>query len=665
MSQITRQFFIRGIVVAIFIWCAAEPEMFAQIVTNGSFENSNIGLATGTELKGWLIQVSSGSATFEIVNDTVKLGNRALKVTVQGLGSNQWDIQIVADSLPVIPGTTYNYSVWAKSTKAGAQVNFTMGNYSYSEYSRISPVLTTQWQKYSMQFRVSDSQTWIRGPIHFGFAADTGNAIYIDNLQIVDASAPLKPVVVEAEGGKVGSNFSTLTSGTNTYVTTVSNWPSTGNPGDSSRTIKYQVTFPDSGNYNLFARVRVGSGNFNDDSYFYANGFGAKNDTLSSDWVFINGLASGGFSDSSAWVDAAGSLGSGVWKWVNVTKNTYSGVPGVVFYVHPDSLTRTFEIASREDGLDIDKIAFGKNWLYFTVGNLDNVQVGSTTMVIPVIDSSLIWKGPALAAGQAKFLGNAYGSAEDLVAFNKYWTQLTPGNAGKWGSVAGSTDTSRWNWGPLDIAYNYAMTNHLVYKHHTLIWGSQQPSWISSLDSATQYQWIETWIKKVGERYPKMDMVDVVNEPIMTHNPPDGGGSPARANYINALGGAGSTGWDWVINAFTLARLYMPAGTKLLLNDYGIINDNSATYRYLQIINLLKARNLIDGIGVQGHRFELEGTDTTVFTYNLGRLAETGLPIYISEFDLGNLNDSGTPNDNQQLQLYQRIFPVLWKHPAV
>ena len=105
------------------------------------------------------------------------------------------------------------------------------------------------------------------------------------------------------------------------------------------------------------------------------------------------------------------------------------------------------------------------------------------------------------------------------------------------------------------------------------------------------------------------------------------------ANYKNALGGKGVTGWDWVIKSFELARKYIP-NAKLLINDYGIINDNSATTSYIQIINLLKDRGLIDGIGVQGHRFALESANTTTLKNNLDRLAATGLPIYISEFDL-------------------------------
>jgi len=419
--------------------------------------------------------------------------------------------------------------------------------------------------------------------------------------------------------------------------------------------ITYQVPFADSGQYNLFARVRVGAAGFDDDSFFYGNGFGSKRDTGAVDWIIVNGLASAGFSDATAVVDGPGSLGTGVWKWVNL-KNGYQGTPGQPFVLNIDSLEQTFQIGGREDGLDIDKLAFGKTSLNFTVANLDSVQAGTPATA----DSGMVWRGPAFASGQSKFIGCAWGGTD--TNFVKYWTQLTTGNEGKWGSVGITSDTSQWNWSGLDAAYSYARNNHLIFKDHTLIWGEQQPSWISGLDSATQAAYIETWIRMVGQRYPDIDMVDVVNEALAGHKPPDGGSG--RANYINALGGNGTTGWDWVIRAFTLARQYLP-NAKLFLNDYGIINDNLATTSYLGVINLLKDRGLIDGIGVQGHRFELEGADTNIVKGNLTRLAATGLPIHISEFDLGNLGNSGTPNDAQQLQLYQKVFPVLWMHPGV
>jgi len=654
-----------GTLLGMMVWCSTLSVLNAQIVTNGGFESSNTGLVDTTAVKGWFIQVATGITpppVFEIVSDTVEQGNRALKVTVHGLGTNQWDIQAVADSIPVNPGSTYSYTVWAKSDKPGATVNFTMGNYSFTEYGAIRPAtLGTTWQKFTMQFTVNDNQTYIRGPIHFYGVVDTGNSIYIDNLQIVDVNAGKKPVVVEAEAGTPGSDFRTSQDGNVTYVTTDSNWTSLTSPGDTTRIITFHVQFADSGSYNFFARVRVGPGGFDDDSFFYGNGFGEKNDTAASDWIFINGLASAGFTDSAAYVDGPGTAGNGVWKWVNLTKNPYQGAKGDSFVVSLDSLTRTFQIGSRENGLDFDKIAFGKSNLFFTVHALDSMLAGAPSM--QSADTGTKYPGPPLAQGSYKFLGSLYTPGQ-TTDFLNLWTQMSPENAGKWGSVGVSTDTTQWNWSALDAQYNYAMTNHLIFKDHCLIWGAQQPSWISSLDSATQAMYIETWIRNVGQRYPNTALIDVVNEALPGHNPPDGGGSPARANYENALGGTGATGWDWVINAFKLARKYLP-NTKLLINDYGIINDNNATNSYLGIINLLKDRGLIDGIGVQGHRFEFESADTNTLKSNLDKLAATGLPVYITEFDLGNLNNSGTPDDIQQLQLYQKIFPVLWRHPGV
>ncbi|MFZ1288597.1 MAG: endo-1,4-beta-xylanase [Melioribacteraceae bacterium] len=638
--------------------------IFAQLETNGSFEVSDTGVVAGTEIKGWLIQVADGispAPVFEIVDDTVKHGRKALKLTINAVATNQWDIQIVADSIPTEQGKIYNYSIWAKAEKPGAQLNFTVGNYSYSEYGAIRPAnLTTKWKEYKITFTVSDNQTVIRAPIHFNYSGNIGNVINLDNLQIRDENFGKIPILVEAESGDVGSNFVTQQDGDITYVTTTKNYTGLSFPEDSNSVITYQVTVQDSGKYNLFARVRVGSGTFNDDSFFSGKGFGNKNDTSASDWVFINGLGNAGFSGTDQFVNEIGIGASEVWKWVNITKNLFPvDSTQEYFYVNVDSLTNTFQIASREDGLYFDKFAFGKANLFFTVNDLDNSLPGAESIEKP--DSSKFHQGPPFAQGMPKFLGNAYGDIPDNI-FQNYWNQLTPGNAGKWGSVASSQDTTKWNWIGLDRAYNCAKDNNLIFKNHTLIWGQQQPSWISALDSAQQIFYIETWIRKVGERYPDIDLIDVVNEPLTNHNPPDG--INGRANYKKALGGNGTTGLDWVIKSFELARKYLP-NAELILNDYGIINDNNATTSYLQIINLLKDRNLIDAIGVQGHRFELENTNTSTLKSNLDRLAATGLPIYISELDLGNLNDSGTPDDAKQLELYKKYFPVLWQHPGV
>lgn len=259
-----------------------------------------------------------------------------------------------------------------------------------------------------------------------------------------------------------------------------------------------------------------------------------------------------------------------------------------------------------------------------------------------------------MAVGKGKFLGNVWGTfGTPPLQYDLYWNQITPENASKWGSVEGTRNG--YNWARLDEIYTYAVEKYYPFKFHTLIWGQQAPNWLASLDSLSIAQEIEEWIRLSGERYVSASFVDVVNEPLPGHNPPP-------QAVINALGGTGATGWDWVIRSFELARQHWAKGVKLHLNDYGIINNTQATQNYLTIINLLKARNLIDGIGVQGHRFELESADTTTIKNNLTALAATGLPIYITELDIAPANQL---NDASQLAEMQRIFPVLWRHPGI
>lgn len=260
-----------------------------------------------------------------------------------------------------------------------------------------------------------------------------------------------------------------------------------------------------------------------------------------------------------------------------------------------------------------------------------------------------------LSIGQSKFLGGAT-SSYYWRYFDQYWNQISPGNDGKWGVVSSAKDA--YNWTNLDKIYGYARGRNLIFKEHALVWGQQAPSWIASLDSATQRASIENWFKLFGERYPLTAMVDVVNEPFH-----------AVPSYAKGLGGNGKTGWDWVITAFELARKYMPNGCKLILNEYNVLHDNTVTNNYLNLIKLLNDRKLIDGIGIQGHYFEFRShIDATSGNYiwntntikaNLDKLGATGLPIYITEFDIDEKDDAN------QVTSYKIYFPIFWTHPAV
>lgn len=242
-----------------------------------------------------------------------------------------------------------------------------------------------------------------------------------------------------------------------------------------------------------------------------------------------------------------------------------------------------------------------------------------------------------------KFFGTATDSAADYVDVLPYFNQITPENDGKWGSVEAERDVMVWTG--LDTAYQFAKDNGLPFKFHTSLWGQQQPAWLEDLSPEEQLEEIREWMSAVAERYPDLTMVEAVNEPL--HAPP---------SYVEALGGSGETGWDWLITAFELAREYFP-NAQLILNDYQILILSNFTQDYLNVITVLQDRGLIDAIGLQAHF--LERADASAVAANLNTLAATGLPIYISEFDI-NLE-----NDARHAIVLSELFQVFWEHPSV
>jgi endo-1,4-beta-xylanase len=284
-------------------------------------------------------------------------------------------------------------------------------------------------------------------------------------------------------------------------------------------------------------------------------------------------------------------------------------------------------------------------------------------------------QGPPMAEGQDKFVGGVC-CGRQRPNFEMYFNQVTPENAGKWGSVENVRDV--YNWTELDESYQLAKENNFIYKHHVLTWGSQQPSWISALPAAEQLEEILEWYNAVNNRYASIDFIEVVNE--FDNAPPDGGNG--RPNYVNALrlfnptttdelitqfmleGDDNATAtnraaqFDWIINAFQMARNIFPSSTKLMINEYSVINTSSRTDKMLRLAGLLLDRELIDALGFQGHAFSTTGGNQNMIN-NMDRLAQTGLDLYVTELDIDG------PTDLIQLLDYQRLFPMFWEHPAI
>jgi GH35 family endo-1,4-beta-xylanase len=221
------------------------------------------------------------------------------------------------------------------------------------------------------------------------------------------------------------------------------------------------------------------------------------------------------------------------------------------------------------------------------------------------------------------------------------WNQFTPENEGKWAYLEPERD--RMEWTRMDAYYQYTRERGIALKAHTFCWGSQQPEWIDDLSEVEQAGEVEEYIQTFCERYPGVEMIDVVNEP--DHAPP---------TYREALGGAGETGHDWVIQCFEWAREHCPDAT-LILNDYNVLRWE--TDAFLAIAEKVQATGLLDAVGAQGH-----GLETLAFSelqFNFAKLAALDLPIYISEYDVD------LANDDAQLAVFEQQFPFFYNHPQM
>ncbi len=247
--------------------------------------------------------------------------------------------------------------------------------------------------------------------------------------------------------------------------------------------------------------------------------------------------------------------------------------------------------------------------------------------------------------GQSKFVGNITTNGQVRSDLSRYWNQVTPENEGKWGSVESQRNVM--NWSGMDRVRDYARQNRIPYKGHTLVWGAQQPGWVAGLSQSEQRREVEEWIRLFCQRYPDVAIIDVVNEP-----PPH-----TTPSYVNALGGAGASGYDWIVQSFKWAHQYCP-NAVLVLNDYNNIEYDYANKNTIDIVNRIRAAGApIDAIGAQAHAAYSMST-STVKTY-LDRLAATGLPVYITEYDINLANDS------QQRSVMESQFTMFYNHPSV
>jgi len=263
-------------------------------------------------------------------------------------------------------------------------------------------------------------------------------------------------------------------------------------------------------------------------------------------------------------------------------------------------------------------------------------------------------------------------TAEGKAFILKHFNSITPENELKPDSIIdqaacqqkGNNVNTQVNLSRAAQTLKFCEDNGLGVRGHTFVWYSQTPDWFfkenfssngAYVSKEVMNQRLESFIKNTFEaiatQYPKLDLYayDVCNELFLN----DGGGlrpagGPPGSHWASVYG---ENNDEFIINAFTYARKYAPAGCKLYINDY---NEyiGAKTDDIYNIAMKLKKLGVIDGIGMQSH---LATTFPSAAMYKtaLEKFISTGLEVSITELDIETKG-----NESARAQLFKDVFQM-------
>lgn len=213
----------------------------------------------------------------------------------------------------------------------------------------------------------------------------------------------------------------------------------------------------------------------------------------------------------------------------------------------------------------------------------------------------------------------------------------------------------------------YCQATNTPVRGHVLVWHSQTPDWFFKEGFSDSGEWVdkekmlvrmENYIKNVfailEAEYPDVNIYawDVVNEAFLDSGDPRSPGSDKASS--------GQSAWvkvfgdnSFIEPAFTYARKYAPAGTKLYYNDFNEYIEGKMNAIYQMAMDL-KAKGLIDGIGMQSH-MDVTFPSAAQFKTALAKYATTGLDIQITELDI-TTKDTSAAGLEKQAQMYSDIM---------
>lgn len=220
----------------------------------------------------------------------------------------------------------------------------------------------------------------------------------------------------------------------------------------------------------------------------------------------------------------------------------------------------------------------------------------------------------------------------------------------------------------IDDTLQWCMDNGVKMRGHTLVWHAQAPDWFfregyksdgALVDKETMLFRMESYIKQilthVQENYPGVIYCwDVVNEAV-----DPGTADPESFFGCRTASGDGPNPWyetigpEYVEYAFRYARQYADKDVKLFYNDFNTYEAAKRQYIF-KLCEDLKAKGLIDGIGMQGY-WGVSYPSMTSITGTITYFGSLGLEIQITELSVGV--DEETPEEfEKQASRYRSLF---------
>jgi endo-1,4-beta-xylanase len=254
----------------------------------------------------------------------------------------------------------------------------------------------------------------------------------------------------------------------------------------------------------------------------------------------------------------------------------------------------------------------------------------------------------------------------------KHFNSITAENAMKVGPI--HPEENRYNWDPADQIVNFAQTNGLKMRGHTLCWHQQAPPWIfvdkdgKDVSKEVLLQRLKDHINTVVTRYKgKIYAWDVVNEVIDDND----------AKYFRESKWYAICGEEFVAKAFEYAHEADP-NAILFYNDYNTESPGKRDRIYKMIKGLLDKKIPIHGVGLQGH-WSLDKPSEKELRTSIEQFSSLGLQVQVTELDVTVYPQehgarerkpedvaSFTPEQEQkQIEQYKMFFKVFRENKKV